>query len=70
MLGTPVFAQSGFDLPQTGGGWVIWLLLSAGIIGLFVIINRTRKRSYRDYMDREKREAELRANDPDMKKEE
>ena len=64
-----VLAQSGFSLPEAGGGEiVVWLLLAAGIVGLFLIINRTRKRSYQSYMGRARREAELRANDPDMKK--
>ena len=42
-------------------------LLGAGIAGLYVIINRTRRRSYRGYMSRDDREAEMKANDPDMK---
>ncbi len=56
------------SLPTSGGGEIVaWLLLAGGIVGLFLIINRTRKRSYRHYMDQAKREAELKANDPDMK---
>jgi len=47
---------------------VLWLLLAGGIVGLFLIINRTRKRSYRAYMSKADREDELKANDPDMKK--
>jgi len=71
MLATPVLAQSGFSLPEAGGGEiVVWLILAAGIVGLFLIINRTRKRSYRSYMDRAQSEADLKASDPDMKKEE
>ena len=68
MLAAPLLAQSGFSLPEAGGGEiVVWLLLAAGIIGLFLIVNRTRKRSYQSYMDSAQREAELKANDPDMK---
>ena len=71
MLAAPILAQSGFSIPDAGGGAiVVWVLLAAGIVGLFLIINRTRKRSYQSYMDRSKREAELKANDPDMKREE
>jgi hypothetical protein len=41
MFAAPLLAQSGFDLPQAGGGEiVVWLLLAAGIVGLFLIINR------------------------------
>lgn len=69
MLAAPLLAQSGFTLPEAGGGEiVVWVLLAAGIVGLFLIINRTRKRSYQSYMDRAKREAEMKANDPDMRK--
>lgn len=60
--------QSGFDLPSAGGGEIIlWLLLGAGIVGLWLIINRTRKRSYREYMTRAQREEELKRADPDMR---
>ena len=68
---SPVLAQSGFSLPEAGGGEVVvWVILAAGIVGLFLVINRTRKRSYQSYMDRAEREAEMKANDPDMKQEE
>jgi len=72
MLAAPVLAQSTqLNLPEAGGGEiVVWVILAVVIVALYVIITRTRKRSYRSYMDREKREAELRANDPDMRKEE
>lgn len=71
MLRVAITAQSEIDLPTAAGGeigaWLVWLLLGAGIVGLFMIINRTRKRSYRHYMDKAAREAEMKANDPDMK---
>ncbi len=71
MLHTAFATESGFNLPDTGGGeTLLWLLLAAGIVGLYFIVSRTRKRSYRRYMSRADREAELRSNDPDMKKEE
>lgn len=72
MLRAAIFAQSEVDLPTAAGdelgAWLVWLLLAAGIVGLFVIINRTRKRTYRHYMDKATREAEMKANDPDMKR--
>jgi len=69
MLNTAIATESGFDLPSTGGGEaLLWLLLAGGIVGLYFIISRTRKRSYRAYMSKTDREAELRSNDPDMKK--
>jgi heme exporter protein D len=71
MLAAPVLAQTELNLPQGGGGEIIvWLILAAGIVGLFLVINRTRKRSFNDYMSRAEREARMRADDPDMKKDE
>lgn len=68
MLHVAILAQTELNLPTSGGEEIIaWLLLAGGIVGLFLIINRTRKRSYRHYMDRAQREAELKASDPDMK---
>ncbi len=64
----PILAQTQVNLPSAGGGEIlVWLLIAGVIVGLFLIVNRTRKRSYRHYMDRAAREAELKANDPDMK---
>jgi heme exporter protein D len=71
MLAAPVLAQTEFSLPDAGGGEIIvWLILAAGIVGLFLLINRTRKRSFKDYMSRAEREARMKADDPDMKQEE
>ncbi len=68
---TAFATESGFNLPDTGSGEVLlWLLLAAGIVVLYLIVSRTRKRSYRDYIRRTDPEAELRSKDPDMKKEE
>lgn len=55
------------DLPEAGGGgWFFWLLGAAVILGLWFVISRTRKRTYNAYWERKQREADLRANDPDM----
>ena len=69
MLAAPVLAQStGLNLPDTGGGEiVVWVILAAVIVGLYIVITKTRKRSYREYMSRADREAEAKRNDPDMK---
>ncbi len=71
MLAAQVLAQSTeLNLPEAGGGEiVVWVILAAVIVGLYIIITRTRKRSYRNYMDRARREQEAKANDPDMKQE-
>ncbi|MFV1963503.1 MAG: LPXTG cell wall anchor domain-containing protein [Acidimicrobiia bacterium] len=68
-MNAAIATESGFDLPSTGGGEVLlWLLLAGGIVGLYFVISRTRKRSYRAYMSKTDREAELKSNDPDMKR--
>lgn len=59
--------QSGWDLPS-GGEAFFWVLGAAVIVGLYIIISRTRKRSYNDYFERQKRAKEQRLNDPDMAK--
>lgn len=70
MFAASLLAQETSTIPDAGGGAIfVWLLLGAGIIGLYVVINRTRKRSYREYMSRAEREEELKANDPDMRQE-
>ncbi len=47
---------------------VVLVVLAVGLIGLYIVISRTRKRSYRAYMARSARESALRENDPDLKK--
>lgn len=68
MFVASLLAQETSTIPEAGGGAIfVWLLLGAGIVGLYVVINRTRKRSYREYMSRAQREQEMKANDPDMR---
>ncbi|GMQ92674.1 MAG: hypothetical protein BMS9Abin12_0151 [Acidimicrobiia bacterium] len=70
MFAASLLAQETSTIPEAGGGAIIvWVSLAIGIIGLYVVISRTRKRSYRSYMSRGEREAEMKANDPDMKQE-
>ena len=66
---TAPFAQTGFSLPSGGAETVIWLLVGALIVGLYLIIRRTRINSRNRYLDRADREADVRKNDPDMKNE-
>lgn len=68
MFVASLLAQETSTIPQAGGGAIlVWVLLGAGIVALWVFINRTRKRSYEDYMSRAEREEEMKRNDPDMK---
>ncbi|MDK1018686.1 MAG: hypothetical protein QGD89_04735 [Actinomycetota bacterium] len=69
MLVTSLLAQETPAIPEAGGGAIIvWSLLVVGFIALYVVISRTRKRSYKEYMTRVEREAELKARDPDMRR--
>jgi heme exporter protein D len=69
VLTASLLAQETSTIPEAGGGAIlVWLLLAMGIIGLYVVITRTTRRSYKDFLSRPEREAELKANDPDMKK--
>lgn len=68
MTAPAILAEHVGSVPDSGGGAIlIWVLLAFGIVGLYLIIRRTQRRSYDDIMTREQREAEMRANDPDMK---
>lgn len=55
------------DLPEAGsGGIIFWLIGAVVIVGLFLVISRTRKRSYDAYWERKRREEQQRLDDPDM----
>jgi cytochrome c-type biogenesis protein CcmH/NrfF len=60
-----IVAQS-LQLPTTAGEWLIWIVIAAVIVGLWLVIRRTRQRAYRDYFDRQRAAEQQRLNDPDM----
>lgn len=62
-----VIAQNEVNLPDGGAEAVVWVVIAAVIVGLYLIIRRTRLTSRDEYMDQAEREAEMRKNDPDMK---
>lgn len=64
---TPLFAQTGSPLPSGGAEAVIWVLVAAVIVGLYLVVRHTRIKSRRHYLDRARREEAIRRNDPDMK---
>ncbi len=64
---TAPFARTGFSLPSGGADTVIWVLVAALIVGLYLIIRRTRIKSRNHYLDRADREADMRRDDPDMR---
>jgi len=55
-------------LPGGGAETVIWVVLGAVLVGLYLLIRRTRRRSERAFMDARRREDQLRANDPDLRR--
>ena len=66
---TPLFAQTGAPLPSGGAEAVIWVLVAAVIVGLYLIVRRTRIKSRKHFLDRADRETEMRRSDPDMRDE-
>ncbi len=66
---TALFAQTGGSLPSGGAEAVVWVLVAALIVGLYLIIRRTRIKSRKHYLDRAYGETEIRRSDPDMKDE-
>ena len=65
MLG--VIAQDQVNLPDGGAEAVVWVVIAAVIVGLYLVIRRTRLTSRDEYLDQAEHEAEMRRNDPDMK---
>ena len=56
--------------PDEPGARVIWGLILAALVGAYFLTTRSRRRAAEHYEDARRREAEMRANDPDMKKDE
>jgi len=68
MFVASLLAQESSTIPEPGcGAILVWILLGTGIAALYVVITRTRRRSERDYLSRADRDADLKANDPDLK---
>jgi hypothetical protein len=61
--------QTRSPLPSGGAEAVVWVLVAALIVGLYLVIRRTRIKSRKHYLDRADRETEMRRSDPDMKDE-
>ena len=66
---TALFAQTGTSLPSGGTEAVVWVFVAALIVGLYLIIRRTRIKSRKHYLDRADGETKIRRSDPDMKDE-
>lgn len=69
MLCTAIFAQESNEGICAGGSWGCWaviVVVGVLLLGVYLLISRTRRRSEQDYWKRRQWEQELRANDPDM----
>lgn len=64
-----LFAQIASPVPSGGAEALVWVLVAALIVGLYLVIRHTRIKSRNHYLDRAKREGDMRRNDPDMKDE-
>lgn len=60
------FAET--QLPEGGAETAIWVVVAVVIVGLYLVVSRTRKRSERHYWEQRRLEEERRANDPDMRR--
>lgn len=70
-MSPPLIAQVADDiLPDGGLETAIWVLIAAVIVGLYLIVRRTRKKTMNHYLDREQREQEMKERDPDLRKDE
>ena len=69
MLCTAIFAQESNEGICADGSWGCWaviVVVGVLLLGVYLLISRTRRRSEQDYWKRRQWEQELRANDPDM----
>jgi len=57
------------DLADAGPGvWAVWIGFGIVVIVLWMMIQNTKQRAYRDFENRKKREQEERDNDADLAK--
>ncbi len=68
MLPVLVAAEPQGSLPGGGAETVVWVVVGAVLVGLYLLLRRTRRRSERAFMDARRREEQLRANDPDLRR--
>jgi flagellar biosynthesis/type III secretory pathway M-ring protein FliF/YscJ len=54
--------------PDEGGALAVWIVLIVVLVGIYFLIQRTRRRSEQAYWERQERERQRRLNDPDMRK--
>lgn len=57
-------------VPEDGASRVVFVIIGIVILGLYVLISRTKRRSASHYLSRRRREQELRNADPDMRTDE
>ena len=62
----PRFLQIESPLPNGTAETVVWLFIAAIIIGLYLVIRRTRAAARRQYTARKRHEEEMKRRDPDM----
>ncbi len=53
--------------PEDAGARIVFVLVGVGIVGLYLILRRTRRRTEAAYWERRRREQAQRDADPDMK---
>jgi hypothetical protein len=58
--------DSVFDVPTDGAGLVVWLLVAAVIVGLYVLVQRTRRRAEDEFWERKRRERDAERKRPDL----
>ncbi len=54
-------------VPSDTGGQIVWVLILAGFVAMYLFTTRTRRRAAEHYAASRRIEEELRANDPDLR---
>ncbi len=57
-----------FTFPEETGAQVVWVIVLIGLLIMYFFVSRSRRRAREHYLEMRRREDELQANDPDMKK--
>ncbi len=68
-LQTLVLATDAVDdiVPADSGGRIVFAIVALVIVGLYLLLRRTQRRSTDAYWERQRREDDLRLRDPDMR---
>lgn len=57
-------SDDGVFLPEDAGSAIVWVIFIGVVVGLYVLVSRTRRRAEQQFWDRKRREREEREGGP------